>query len=124
VARQPFLLDPDPTSHTAEELLRTADPAGAHYDTDVQAWVTSFLMGSINTRVVRRTQALLSQRFDYQEYARFDSSTAARMALFETAPGSGLRLAIVRDLAQLYGGTITLDESSMGGLRASLRLPS
>jgi len=82
VTRNPFLLDPDPASHTAEELLRNADPTGAHYDTDVQAWVTPFLMGSINTRVVRRTQALLSQRFDYQEHARFDSSSVARMALF------------------------------------------
>ena len=42
----------------------------------------------------------------------------------ETAPGSGLGLAIVRDLAQLYEGTITLDDSPVGGLRASLRLPS
>jgi signal transduction histidine kinase len=38
--------------------------------------------------------------------------------------GSGLGLAIVRDLAELYEGTITLDHSPMGGLRASLRLPS
>jgi signal transduction histidine kinase len=42
----------------------------------------------------------------------------------EAAPGSGLGLAIVRDLAQLYEGTITLDDSPTGGLRASLRLPS
>ena len=42
----------------------------------------------------------------------------------EAAPGSGLGLAIVRDLAQLYEGTITLADSPMGGLRASLRLPS
>ncbi len=42
----------------------------------------------------------------------------------EAAPGSGLGLAIVRDLAQLYEGTITLDDSPLGGLRASLRLPS
>ncbi len=42
----------------------------------------------------------------------------------EAAPGSGLGLAIVRDLAQLYQGTITLEESPMGGLRASVRLPS
>jgi signal transduction histidine kinase len=41
----------------------------------------------------------------------------------ETAPGSGLGLAIVRDLADAYGGTITLDESSHGGLRARLTLP-
>jgi signal transduction histidine kinase len=42
----------------------------------------------------------------------------------EAAPGSGLGLAIVRDLVDLYDGTITLDHSPMGGLRASLRLPS
>lgn len=42
----------------------------------------------------------------------------------EAAPGSGLGLAIVRDLVQLYEGTITLDDSPMGGLRASLTLPS
>jgi signal transduction histidine kinase len=41
----------------------------------------------------------------------------------EAAPGSGLGLAIVRDLAELYGGTITLESSPLGGLRAQLRLP-
>jgi signal transduction histidine kinase len=41
----------------------------------------------------------------------------------EAAPGSGLGLAIVRDLAELYRGTITLESSALGGLRASLRLP-
>jgi signal transduction histidine kinase len=41
----------------------------------------------------------------------------------EAAPGSGLGLAIVRDLAELYGGSITLDASQLGGLRAQLTLP-
>ena len=41
----------------------------------------------------------------------------------EAAPGSGLGLAIVRDLAELYGGTISLEASPLGGLRARLRLP-
>jgi len=41
----------------------------------------------------------------------------------ETAPGSGLGLAIVRDLADAYGGTITLEPSPHGGLRARLTLP-
>ena len=41
----------------------------------------------------------------------------------EQAPGHGLGLAIVRDLAEVYGGTITLDHSPLGGLRAVLRLP-
>lgn len=103
MTRDPFLLDPDPASHTAGELLRNADPTGAHYDTDIQAWVTPFLMGSINTRVVRRTQALLSQRFDYQEYAQFDSSSVARMALFGgnvfgSILGSGFARRIIKPL--------------------------
>jgi len=41
----------------------------------------------------------------------------------EAAPGSGLGLAIVRDLAELYGGSICLDASPRGGVRASLGLP-
>lgn len=41
----------------------------------------------------------------------------------EAAPGSGLGLAIVRDIAELYGGTITLAPSPLGGLRATLTLP-
>ena len=40
------------------------------------------------------------------------------------APGTGFGLAIVRDLAALYGGSITLSESPLGGLRVTLRLPS
>jgi len=41
----------------------------------------------------------------------------------EAAPGSGLGLAIVRDLAELYGGSISLHESPLGGVRARLTLP-
>jgi signal transduction histidine kinase len=42
----------------------------------------------------------------------------------EAAPGSGFGLAIVRDLADLYGGSVTLDASPLGGLRAQLQLPA
>lgn len=42
----------------------------------------------------------------------------------EAAPGSGLGLAIVRDLADLYGGSIALEASPAGGLRARLQLPA
>ncbi|MFD0988008.1 sensor histidine kinase [Methyloligella solikamskensis] len=39
-------------------------------------------------------------------------------------PGSGLGLGIVRDLARLYGGDVRLEDSSLGGLRVELLLPS
>ncbi|WP_407278520.1 ATP-binding protein [Aromatoleum evansii] len=42
----------------------------------------------------------------------------------EAVPGSGLGLGIVRDLAQLYGGRIELDQAPAGGLRATLFLPA
>ena len=39
-------------------------------------------------------------------------------------PGTGLGLAIVRDVAQIYGGSVHLEESEdLGGLLAKLKLP-
>ena len=43
--------------------------------------------------------------------------------LDETVPGPGLGLAIVRDIAKLYGGKFTLGEAGLGGLSAQLELP-
>jgi len=43
--------------------------------------------------------------------------------LDEAVPGSGLGLNIVGETAELYGGTLTLSESNMGGLRAEILLP-
>jgi len=40
-------------------------------------------------------------------------------------PGTGLGLAIVRDVAQIYGGSVSLEESEdLGGLLVRLRLPA
>lgn len=57
---------------------------------------------------------------------------AEREAIFERGarldtnkPGTGLGLAIVRDVAEIYGGTVALDESEdLGGLLVRLRLPA
>lgn len=43
--------------------------------------------------------------------------------LDENAPGSGLGLSIVDELARAYGGSVRLGESPMGGLRVELDLP-
>ena len=40
-------------------------------------------------------------------------------------PGTGLGLAIVRDVAEIYGGSVHLEESEdLGGLLARLTLPA
>ena len=46
------------------------------------------------------------------------------LRLDETTPGSGFGLSIVNDLARAYKGSLQLDESPLGGLRAVLILPS
>jgi signal transduction histidine kinase len=43
--------------------------------------------------------------------------------LDETAPGSGLGLSIVDELARAYGGGVTLGDSRLGGLRLDADLP-
>jgi len=56
----------------------------------------------------------------------------SREALFERGarldtgqPGTGLGLAIVRDVAEIYGGTVTLgDSEDLGGLCVALTLPA
>ncbi|MEI9995673.1 MAG: sensor histidine kinase [Rhizomicrobium sp.] len=44
--------------------------------------------------------------------------------LDESVPGTGLGLAIVRDVAKLYGGSLELGPSALGGLGARLSLPA
>jgi signal transduction histidine kinase len=54
---------------------------------------------------------------------RRDEVVQRGMRLDETAPGSGLGLSIVDELARAYGGSLTLGDSSLGGLRLEADLP-
>ena len=70
----------------------------------------------------------LSRRPDRRRRPGLDKSARAAAVergkrLDESRPGSGLGLSIVVDLASIYGGSLELDESPLGGLRAILRLP-
>jgi short subunit dehydrogenase-like uncharacterized protein len=103
IARDPFLLDPNPSLHTDVDRARSADPHGMHYDPELKVWVTPFLMGSVNTRVVRRTQALLGTSFAYQEYSKFKRASPARMfaigsKIFESLVAWGFTRRIIKRL--------------------------
>jgi signal transduction histidine kinase len=55
--------------------------------------------------------------------ARREAAVTRGARLDQAVPGSGLGLDIVRELAELYRGTLTLEDSGLGGLRARLMLP-
>jgi len=53
-----------------------------------------------------------------------DAALSRGARLDESKPGSGLGLSIVLELARVYGGSLTLKESELGGLAAQLTLPA
>ncbi|MDV3001128.1 MAG: putative trans-acting enoyl reductase [Chroococcopsis gigantea SAG 12.99] len=78
----PFLLDGS-VEHSFEEIEKNRDPLFPEYDTDTNSWIAPFFMGPINSRVVRRSNALSTgwgesygQGFTYGEYMKFDSPLA------------------------------------------------
>ena len=107
----PFLLNPPGTAPRNPAEHR--DPVAPHRDADFDAWVGPFIMGPINTRVVRRTAALLSARgdaaysadFAYQEYLRFGRGPLAAAAATGVSVGMGvgqaaLHFKLARSLAR------------------------
>ena len=52
-----------------------------------------------------------------------DAALRRGMRLDESAPGSGLGLSIIDELARAYGGALKLDASPLGGLRVEAELP-
>lgn len=73
------------------------DLMGARWDDDLEAWVGPFLMASVNTRVVRRTNALLGwpygREFRYSEVTRFGEGLKARVTAQAMATGMGALMA-------------------------------
>lgn len=108
----PFLLNPPGTA--PDDVTPHRDPTGALHDTDFDAWLAPFVMGPVNTRVVRRSAALLARRgspyargLRYQEYLRVGRGPAAAVAaasiVMGMAAGRGaLAAAPLRRLAQRW----------------------
>jgi signal transduction histidine kinase len=55
---------------------------------------------------------------------QLNEARARGARLDEGMPGAGLGLAIVADLAALYGGSLDLQRSRLGGVAARLTLPT
>ncbi|WP_286226347.1 MULTISPECIES: ATP-binding protein [unclassified Polynucleobacter] len=56
--------------------------------------------------------------------AKYDSALKRGIKLDEITPGSGLGLSIVSELAELYGGKVSLNQSPIGGLSITIVLPN
>lgn len=86
----PFLLNPDTAG--GHDARAHADPVVPYFDGDFKAWMGPFVMGRINTRVVRRSAALLGygDNFRYQEYLRVGSGLAGGVAAASLSAAMGL----------------------------------
>ena len=86
----PFLLNPE-DSYSDEQMLLSSDRVGIAKKSEINAWSGPFIMATANTRVVRRTEALLALRqesygpdFTYQEHAFHKSWWSAAKSLVLT----------------------------------------
>ena len=86
----PFLLNPE-DSYSNKQKQLSSDRLGIAKKPQINAWSGPFIMATANTRVVRRTEALLALRqesygadFTYQEYAFHKSWFSAVKSLVLT----------------------------------------
>lgn len=81
IVTDPYALSPDRGSEPA--LGDERDLSWARYDPAVGQWTGPFVMASFNTRIVRRSNALLGwaygRRFRYREVTGFGTGPAARV---------------------------------------------
>lgn len=92
-ATDPFLLSPGVVHTSLDRGPWNEDPVSVLYDDDVKAWVGRFVMGPINTRVVRRSAALVEQSgqpygrgFRYQEYQTYSPPFARLTGVLVSCP--------------------------------------
>ncbi|TVQ88738.1 MAG: saccharopine dehydrogenase [Deltaproteobacteria bacterium] len=95
----PFLLCPGETTRAQWQAHR--DPQGPVFDPARERWMAPFVMGPVNTRVVRRSAHLFAERgepygprFAYQEY--MDVSRGRRRRALTLTAGLGIFVGAMR----------------------------
>jgi short subunit dehydrogenase-like uncharacterized protein len=98
VIADPYALSPDRTSEPS--LGSESDGCGVRRDRDTGAWTGPFVMAPYNTRIVRRSNALLGwaygRRFRYREVMSYGSSPAAPLLAGTVTAGLGVLAAGMR----------------------------
>ena len=116
-----------------EKNLGLAGPV-RYEQQDIQEIVGNLLENAVNW-AEKRVELVLEQSLESLSIVVEDdgpgmSETQCAEALSrgarldEERSGSGLGLSIVHDLVRIYGGTLTLTRSGLGGLRVSVELPA
>jgi short subunit dehydrogenase-like uncharacterized protein len=113
----------------------TADPMAPRRDEDAGTWVGPFIMGRINSRVVRRSAALFEEwgqgygrSFDYQEYQQFNPPRArlkatmasAGFALTDVMLKSRIARSVVRRMLPQPGSGPSVETMDHGWFRCEL----
>jgi short subunit dehydrogenase-like uncharacterized protein len=91
VVNDPYALSPDRDAEP--DLGREGDLRGVEHDEELGTWLGPFVMAGINTRVVRRSNALqdwaYGRRFRYREVMAFGDGHAGRAKAMALAGGMG-----------------------------------
>ena len=89
VLRDPYALSPDQDAEP--QLGKEADLRGAEYSEELGTWFGPFVMAAVNTRVVRRSNALqdwaYGRRFRYREVMDFGAGVIGRCKALGTGGG-------------------------------------
>ena len=98
------------------------DPVAPRYDPDLKTWLGPFFMSPINTRVVRRSAALLDygDGFRYQEYLRLGQGWAAGAAAASLSAGMGVSKVAMRFSAVRRIAAMVVPKPGQGPSEASM----
>jgi short subunit dehydrogenase-like uncharacterized protein len=95
IANDPYSLSPDRAAEP--DLGKQPDVAGVSFDHDAQTWIGPFVMAGTNTRVVRRSNALLEfaygRRLRYREVQGFGAKPTSAVVAGAMMAGLGAFMA-------------------------------